>query len=63
MKRWYKSKTIWINLMSLLLEIAQYLLDMNVIPTGTLLILVNILNIIIRFITDTALAIRTRHGQ
>lgn len=55
MKEWYKSKTIWLNLISLLIEIAQYLLDMNVIPTGTLLIVVNVLNIIVRFITNSGI--------
>ncbi|MDI6804908.1 MAG: hypothetical protein QME58_13900 [Bacteroidota bacterium] len=50
-KKWYQSKIIWVNIISLLLELANSLLDMNVLPAGTLLIIVNGLNIILRLIT------------
>jgi len=51
MKPWYKSKTIWFNIAALLLELIQYLLSAQIIPKGTMLIIVNLMNIVLRFFT------------
>lgn len=48
-KSLFKSKTFWLNAMSLGLELSQVL----PIPAGTLLIVTNVLNIGIRMLTET----------
>lgn len=52
-KPWYASKTIWLNIISALVELGQAFLDLNILPSGTVLLVVNILNIILRAITKT----------
>lgn len=51
MKAWYKSKTIWFNLITIAIEVLQYLLNAQIIPAGPLLIIVNLVNIILRFVS------------
>jgi hypothetical protein len=51
MKPWYKSKIVWVNVISILLEVSQILTGVNWIPTGTLTLVINILNIILRKLT------------
>ena len=53
-KQWWKSKTIWLNIVSALLELAQLLTGTNWIPPGTLTLIVNFLNIVLRRITSEA---------
>jgi uncharacterized membrane protein len=55
-KSWWQSKTVWINIISLLLEIAQAVSGVQWIPVGILTIVVNILNIFLRFLTNTKIA-------
>ncbi|MCS7054453.1 MAG: hypothetical protein NZM09_12090 [Ignavibacterium sp.] len=57
MKAWYKSKTIWVNLLSLAIELAQYLLNAQIVPSGTILVIVNLLNIILRFLHTQAVGL------
>jgi hypothetical protein len=52
-KKWYKSKVIWLNLIAGLVEVTQLLTGINVIPSGTSIIIVNALNIALRFTTKT----------
>lgn len=47
-KPWWKSKIIWANVISGLLEVAQLLTGTNFIPPGTLTIATNVLTIILR---------------
>lgn len=51
MKSIWQSKVFWFNLVSILLEVAQMITQYNVLPPGTVLIIVNVLNILLRFIT------------
>lgn len=50
-KPWYLSKTIWLNIISIAIELAQTFLDLNLLPSGTLLMVVNVLNVLLRLIT------------
>lgn len=50
-KPWYLSKIIWVNVISALIELGQVFLDAQILPTGTVLLIVNILNIILRIVT------------
>jgi hypothetical protein len=59
MKPWYKSKIVWVNVISILLEVSQILTGVNWIPTGTLTLVVNILNIILRKLTTQPLGKET----
>ena len=52
-KPWYVSKTIWLNIISALIELGQVFLDLNILPSGTILLIINVLNIILRVITKT----------
>lgn len=58
-KPFYKSLTLWINFIPLVIIVLQNLLDLNVIPASAsayVLIVINILNIAIRtFKTNTAI--------
>lgn len=54
-KHWYNSKTIWINVISSFLEIAQLINGINLLPAGTLTLITNLLNIILRFVTKAPL--------
>lgn len=53
-KTWYQSRTIWVNVISIALEILNLLLTNPIIPAkyaGFFTMAVNILNIFLRFIT------------
>ena len=50
-KQWWKSKTVWLNVVSLLLEFTQIFSGTQVIPAGTLTIITNVLNVGLRFLT------------
>lgn len=52
MKKWYSSKTVWLNVISGLLELTQVFTGLDIIPSGTLTIIVNVLNIALRRITS-----------
>lgn len=60
MKKWYESRTIWLNIISALIELANLLMDNPIIPknmTGVLTIVVNILNVALRFLTNTGIEV------
>lgn len=62
MKKWYESKTVWLNVISIVLEVLNLLMDNPIIPAkyaGALTMLVNVLNIILRFITTTAIGFKS----
>ena len=50
-KNWWKSKTLWVNAISLALESVQLFGDVKIIPPGYLTVIVNGLNIALRFVT------------
>jgi hypothetical protein len=59
MKKWYESKTIWLNVISLIIEIGNMLMTTPVIPTqytGILTVVVNVLNIVLRTLTNTTIS-------
>lgn len=59
MKKWYESKTIWLNVISLIIEIGNMLMTTPVIPTqytGILTVVVNALNIVLRTLTNTTIS-------
>ena len=54
-KKWYQSKIVWINVISIIVESLQFVIDERIIPAGLMLIIVNTINIILRKLTDTKL--------
>lgn len=52
-KSWYKSKTMWLNILSIVVVIIQYYTDTNVIPLELQVPIVAIINIFLRSITGT----------
>lgn len=59
MKKWYESKTIWINLIAVVLEVGNALMTNPIIPTkfaGVLTVVVTVLNIILRTISSTTIS-------
>lgn len=56
-KKWYQSKTLWVNIISLALELTQAFTGLNWIPAGTLTIITNFLNIALRFVTSKPLTV------
>ena len=58
-KPFYKSVTLWINFIPLVIIVLQNLLDSNIIPASSavyVLMVINILNIVIRaFKTNSAI--------
>lgn len=66
MKKWYESRTIWLNIISALIELANLLMDNPIIPknmTGVLTIVVNILNVALRFLTNTGIEVNSNEKK
>lgn len=58
MKKWYMSKTIWLNVIAGGIELANLLMANPIIPkefAGVLTVVVNVLNVILRTITKTGI--------
>lgn len=58
MKKWYQSKIMWVNIISVILEVLNLLMDNPIIPSkfaGVFTIVVNVLTMILRMITTTAI--------
>jgi hypothetical protein len=51
MKKWYYSKTLWINLLSILILVLQYCGDIHIINLELQLLLMAIFNMLLRSIT------------
>jgi hypothetical protein len=51
-KPWWQSKTIWLNVISGLLEGAQLFIGVQFIPPGILTLVTNVLNIVLRKMTS-----------
>lgn len=56
MKSWYLSKTVWINILGLLVEVAQVALDLRWLPAGTITGILAVLNILLRFVSKAELS-------
>ena len=52
-KKWYKSKTVYLNLIALILLIVQSAVGVEVIPVELQATIVSILNLAARTITNT----------
>lgn len=51
------SLTFWINLIAIVIEVIQFLVGQNIIPSGVAVVIVGILNILVRwFKTRTAIS-------
>jgi hypothetical protein len=58
MKKWYQSRIIILNIISVLLEVGNLLMTNPIIPAkfaGTLTLIVNFLNIMLRMVTNTSI--------
>lgn len=58
MKKWYQSRIIWVNIISVLLEVLNLLMTNPIIPAkfaGVLTLVVNALTIGLRFLTSTGI--------
>ena len=52
MKKWYASKTIWLNLLGFVLVSLEYAGTINLIDPTVLALLGTVANIMVRFITQ-----------
>lgn len=50
-KAWWKSKTVWANILGGVAEGGQLLMDTRIVPTGTITIVLAAVNIALRRIT------------
>ena len=55
MKKWWQSKTMWFNILSISIVVVQYGASIKVIPPELLTPIVAIINIMLRSITKTAI--------
>jgi hypothetical protein len=56
MKKWYHSRTMWVNIISITLEVINMLMANPIIPpkfAGFFTILVNVLNMVLRLVTTS----------
>lgn len=51
MKPWYRSKTIWVNLLMLVLSIIMAVQESSAVPIEALAAAAAIVNVILRFVT------------
>jgi len=54
-KRWYASKTLWFNVITIMLGILQVVTDVYPIDPALLAMLMGIGNVLLRFFTTTKL--------
>ena len=54
-KSWYKSKTMWVNIISIAIIIVQYYSDRYIIPLEAQAPILAILNIMLRTITSSSI--------
>ncbi len=52
-KPWWQSKTIWFNVITGVVEIAQSLSGTGLVPPGILTVIVNMGNVLLRLITKS----------
>ena len=50
-KQWWKSKVLWVNFISILLLVVQYLTNTNYINTELSVLIMGVINIILRLAT------------
>lgn len=55
MKKWWQSKTVWVNVVVLALAIVGVFLDYKVFDERILAIVAAVLNVVLRFITTDAI--------
>lgn len=58
MKKWYQSKIIWVNVISIILEVLNVLMASPIIPiqyAGLMTVIVNVITIVLRFISSGAI--------
>lgn len=55
MKKWYKSKTIWFNILTGVLTLTQAITPLNIISTPVMLVVSTVSNIILRTISNSAI--------
>jgi hypothetical protein len=51
MKKWYESKTVWINVVALVAAILQGVYHKEVINPGTQVVVLSVINMVLRAIT------------
>jgi len=57
MKEWYKSKTLWLNVLAVVLFIVQYALDQQWLPIVAEGLIVGVANLILRAISGEVITI------
>jgi len=54
-KKWFKSKTLWLNVTAILVMVAEYLVTNQIYSPELHAIVIAVLNFLIRFITNQGL--------
>jgi hypothetical protein len=52
-KQWWQSKTVWVNVVLFLIAVVGIFMDQQVLDSKTLAIVAAVLNVVLRFITNT----------
>ena len=55
MKNWYQSKTLWVNVLAIVGMVAEYLIAHQIYSPETHAIMLAVINLFLRIITNTGL--------
>lgn len=55
MKKWYTSKTVWFNVLGLVLLVGQYVVNVHLLSPEHEAAVLTVVNVLLRLKTDTAL--------
>lgn len=55
MKKWYTSKTLWFNIVTISLGMVQVVSDVYAVPTDILALVNGVGNVVLRFLTSTGI--------
>jgi len=54
-KKWYMSKTIWLNMLAIAVTVVQALQGQPWLPVETQVLILAVLNALVRFVTNTSI--------
>lgn len=55
MKKWYRSRTVWFNIITIALGVVQVVSDVYAIPTDMLALVNGVGNVLLRFLTSSSI--------
>ena len=55
LKKWYQSKTVWVNAIAIIALLSEIVTGENVVDTETEVVIISIVNLVLRLITKEGL--------